>query len=283
MAAEVTALRWTLKKVTRYACAHGTSLLIRAASHARGRGDPRVRILTYHSFGRAPRAPFCLSPNDFVAQMRYVADAGLALSLPQFEAFLQGHANPQHDAVLVTIDDGLKCLRTAALPVLREFAIPAVAFVSAGLIGTSQNGEYLDWDDLLALKAADISVQSHGWSHRSLGYLTRDAILQELCASRVLLEERLGAEVTAFAYPFGTRADFSTAIASMVSEAGYRLAFTSQHGSITSCGFEPHMLPRIKVESGEPLATFRALVHGGLDAWGWIDRGLWQLQSSARA
>jgi peptidoglycan/xylan/chitin deacetylase (PgdA/CDA1 family) len=219
--------------------------------------------------------------------MRYIARAGLAISLAQMETYLTKGGNVPHDAVLVTVDDGFRSLRTHALPILAEYAIPAVAFVSAGLTATKRGDaatntapeDYLDWDDLAALVAAGISVQSHGWSHRSLGRLTRDEVQEDLSRSKDVLQSRLGTHVTAFAYPFGTRADFSSEIAVAVSVAGYRLAFTSQHGSIRP-GDPPFTLARTKVESGENLSTFASVVHGGLDAWRWVDRGLWYLQSS---
>lgn len=87
--------------------------------------------------------------------------------------------------------------------------------------------------------------------------------------------------VTPFAYPFGTRANLNADIAALVGTAGYRLALTSQHGPIRR-GDHPFVLNRIKVESGETLSTFAGLVHSGLDAWRWVDRGLWRLQSARR-
>jgi peptidoglycan/xylan/chitin deacetylase (PgdA/CDA1 family) len=222
--------------------------------------------------------------------MRYIARAGLAIPLAQMETYLANKGMVPHDAVLVTVDDGFRSLRTHALPILAENAIPAVAFVSAGLTAMKRRGvrgdavpeDYLDWDDLEALVAAGVSVQSHGWSHRSLGRLPREEAQQELSRSRETLQSRLGTHVAAFAYPFGTRADFNSEIAVAVRETGYRLAFTSQHGPIRP-GDPPFTLARTKVESGENLSMFASLVHGGLDAWRWVDRGLWRLQSSRPA
>ncbi len=101
----------------------------------------------------------------------------------------------------------------------------------------------------------------------------------ELARSKALLEERLGIHITAFAYPFGTRADYNREIADLARSCGYSCAFTSQHGAIRR-GDDAFVLNRVKVESGEPLATYAALVHGGLDAWRWIDRGFWRMQAS---
>ena len=133
---------------------------------------------------------------------------------------------------------------------------------------------------LRELADAGVTVASHGWSHRSLGRMAADEARAEAELSRHALERLVGRTVTAFAYPFGTRADYSPATRAILERAGYRLAFTSQHGPIRP-GADPLTLPRIKVEGGEPLWMFRLLVRGGLDTWRWVDRTLWRLQRTA--
>ncbi len=280
-------VRWALKKASRSAVTHGSDF-VRNAIPRRTADAPSVRALTYHRFGHFPRDPFCISPVEFSAQMRELSRSGRAISLSQLHAFLDGKQDVPRDAVLVTIDDGFMSLKEIALPILRRHRIPAVAFVSAGLIGSRGDhgpsapaDDYLDWRDLELLNAHGVSIQSHGWSHHSLGYLGHDEMCAELSQSKKLIEDRLDTAVTAFAYPFGTRADFNPAVAAEVAAAGYRFAFTSQHGPIQR-GDDSRMLTRIKVESGDSLATFGSLVHGGMDAWRWIDRGLWRLQASRR-
>jgi peptidoglycan/xylan/chitin deacetylase (PgdA/CDA1 family) len=285
MNTSIGAVRWRLKKVSRPTIAH-CSRIVRAAWGGKGAScDFAARALTYHRFGTIACDPFCLSPHDFAKQMRYIARAGLPVSLVQLEAFLNGLGELPHDAVLVTVDDGFRSLLGEALPVLQEYAIPAVAFVSAALIASRRDSmnsapeNYLDWDDLELLAKSGVSIQSHGWTHRSLAHLHPEEARQELSRSRRLLEERLGTPVTALAYPFGTRRDFNSDVATMAAASGYRFGFTSQHGPIRR-GDNSLVLNRVKVESGDSLATFASLVHGGLDAWRWIDQGLWRLQSS---
>jgi peptidoglycan/xylan/chitin deacetylase (PgdA/CDA1 family) len=280
-------LRWVMKKASRSALAHGTNVLRSAFSRTREKQPPVVRALTYHRFGRTPRDPFCLEPQAFAKQMAYLSGAGLAISLAQLQAFLEGQACLPQDAVLVTIDDGFRSVRTQALSILQEHRVPAVAFVSAGLLCKTADEagapeDYLTWDDLSLLSESGLSIQSHGCMHLSLGRLPLHEVRSEVTDSRDMLERRLGHRVTAFAYPFGTRADYNETVASRVRDAGYRMAFTAQHGAIRP-GDAPHVLSRIKVESGETFATFVSLVHGGLDAWRWIDQSLWRLQASRQA
>jgi peptidoglycan/xylan/chitin deacetylase (PgdA/CDA1 family) len=262
-------------------------MLTTAFTWKRDMGPAPVRALTYHRFGVAVRDPFCVAPKAFELQMRELARRKLAISLDQLTAFLAGEIELPRNAVLVTVDDGFRSLRTHALPILREFAIPAVAFVSTGLIRSTDQDktdrpapeEYLSWSDLEYLAGQGVSIQSHGITHRSLARLPLQDARLELVGSKQLLEQRLHVIVSTFAYPYGTRADFNSAVARLSGEAGYRFAFTSQHGAIRRHG-ELHTLPRTKVESGETLATFLSLVQGGLDAWQWIDQGLWRVQAS---
>ena len=68
----------------------------------------------------------------------------------------------------------------------------------------------------------------------------------------------------------------------MLPEEGYDLAFTSQHGAVRT-GLDPMLLPRVKVESGDPAWLFPLLCRGAMDAWRLVDVGLQGLQRPAPA
>ena len=270
--------RWIAKKLARRGVAWLGSALALAATR------PRVRVLTYHRFGQVPRDPFCLPREHFEQQVRWLAERRRAISLEELGAFLAGERELPDGAVLVTIDDGHRSTFHEALPVLRDHAVPAVAFVSAGLVGDEDAAReapepYMSWDELAALPEGGVAVGSHAMSHRSLGGLSPDQVRVEASDSRQLLEERTGRTVDAFAYPFGTRADFGPGTGRALREAGYRWAFTSQHGAIAP-GLDPIELPRIKIEAGEGLGMFRAACGGAMDAWRALDWALWRLQQA---
>lgn len=273
--------RWHLKRVARRvvtAASDGTrhDLSIRAL-----RGSC-IRVLTYHRFGQPGRDPFCVHPESFEAQMAWLAGARLAVSLDDVDAHLAGERPLADDGVLVTIDDGCESLLAIAAPILRRWAIPAVAFLSAGEVGEPASASVperrLDWSELARVTEYGITVGSHSWSHRSLARLDRGGRLAELECARVVLERRLGRPVTALAYPFGTVADYDAHVADDARAAGYRHAFTARHGAIRAHA-DPFTLPRVKVEGGDDLRLFRSLVRGGLDAWRLVDENLWWAQA----
>ena len=277
--------RWIAKKATRRGVALLAWLSGSLALRAR-RGGPRVRVLTYHRFGHCARDPFCITPRSFERQMRWLAERGLAVSLERLERFLAGRDRLPGDAIVVTIDDGASSAYREALPILREFAIPAVAFVTAGVIGDPRACEteperFMTWDEIGALADAGITIGSHAWTHRSLARMSREEAREEGRRSRETLERRLGREVRAFAYPFGTRSDYSDATGRVLASVGYSTVFTSRHGSIAS-GAAPLRLPRIKVEGGEGMRMFEWSCRGAMDAWRAVDDALWRLQRPRR-
>jgi peptidoglycan/xylan/chitin deacetylase (PgdA/CDA1 family) len=175
-------------------------------------------------------------------------------------------------------------LWSQALPILERFGIPAVAFIPSGEVGAEDSepdAQRLSWKQVQALPGYGVAVGSHARQHQSLGALSRDQVGVQAGQSRRELEAQLGSSVTAFAYPFGTRADYNKMTAEVVQDVGYRWAFTAQHGAIR-VGTAPYTLPRVKVEGGEGLWMFKLLVKGGLDAWGWVDRLLWRWQQSEK-
>jgi peptidoglycan/xylan/chitin deacetylase (PgdA/CDA1 family) len=281
----VTPFRWHIKKSARAAVAAAAW-----ASGARSKMQAQLRVLTYHAFGTRWRDPFCIPGDVFETQMAYLARSGRAVSPTQLRRFLANGNGIPDGAVLVTIDDGFQSLHSVALPILVRHGIPAIAFVTAGLIGidparraasAGASERYLTWNEVEQIARAGIEIGSHAWTHRSLGRMAASEVRDEACRSRESIEQHVARPVTAFAYPFGTRADFSPSTGLLLARCGYSCAFTSQHGAVAR-GVDAFALPRIKIEAGDPPWMFGRLMDGGLDAWQWVDRSLWQLQARGR-
>jgi peptidoglycan/xylan/chitin deacetylase (PgdA/CDA1 family) len=248
---------------------------------------PSVRVLTYHRFRDAPTDPFSVRPAEFEWQMSWLAERRLAVSLDDLLDFVGGRRPLRPGAVLVTIDDGFEELVTIALPVLERHGIPAVAFVSAAdLDDTSADDRHdshkVTGSQVRWLADRGVEIASHGWRHRSLGAMDLATARLEAERSRLILERVVGRDVRAFAYPYGTRRDYSTDTGRVLKETGYRCAFTSQHGAVRR-GSELIDLPRIKIEGDDRRWLFRVALKGGLDAWALIDRIGSRFQSTPAA
>jgi peptidoglycan/xylan/chitin deacetylase (PgdA/CDA1 family) len=289
----VSRLRWYVKKAARGGLAlgaFGSGALLAQRLVSPG---ARVRALTYHRFGSVARDPFCVAARDFDQQVGWIASEGLAVSLDDVIAFARGERPLRDGSVLVTIDDGCVSTLEVALPILRKHGVPSVAFVTSSLIGVGELGlpeRYMTWDELRRCAGSGMAIGSHAFSHRSLGQMTLAEARQEARRSREQLEGELGVgTVKAFAYPFGTHGDFSEETDRALADAGYAIAFNSQHGAIRPGSLRPGSvraaaageitsLPRVKVEGGEALWMFKLLAQGAMDPWRVIDENLWRLQ-----
>ena len=279
-------LRWYVKKSARAVVTHGSAMTGTLALRRRVANGPAVRVLTYHRIGPAAYDPFCVSPDDFAAQMQLLAEQGRAVSLEQVRRFAAGEEPLPEDACLVTIDDGMLSTLTEALPILKRYGVPAVAYVSSSLVGRdfgdASQERYLTWEELRELaESGVVSIGSHSHTHRSLGLMPLGEARDEVRRSREVLQDNLGQEITSFAYPFGTHTDFNDATDRVLEQAGFSIAFNSVHGAIyqgMGRGMAPFSLPRVKVEGGESLRMFSLISRGGMDAWRAVDRSLWRLQ-----
>jgi peptidoglycan/xylan/chitin deacetylase (PgdA/CDA1 family) len=95
----------------------------------RWRAARRLVVLAYHSVGDAER---------FSSHVRYLRSKMHPVSMDEVAASIQSGSRLPPRAVLVTFDDGGRSVYDTALPILREHDVPALAFLVAGVIGTSR-------------------------------------------------------------------------------------------------------------------------------------------------
>ncbi len=119
----------------------------------------------------------------------------------------------------------------------------------------------MSWDQVRAMHAAGMDIQSHTRTHRVLQTLTPDDLREELGGSRRILEEKLDAPIRAIAYPVSLSPEGHDAIFAAVRSAGYDLGFS------TSCGLgplgaetNPLDIQRIWVDPNLSHSYFRAAV-----------------------
>jgi hypothetical protein len=86
---------------------------------------------------------------------------------------------------------------------------------------------------------------------------------REITLSKLRLEERLGREVEAFAFVKGSLADYRPEHASLVQQAGYKLAFSSVTGA-NGPATDRFRLRRYNIEP-YPARTFELVLAGACD------------------
>ena len=99
----------------------------------------------------------------------------------------------------------------------------------------------LTWDEVRQLASTDTEICSHG-VHHEIHHNQQPAAVrrEELQDSKTEIEKRLGKSCDFFAFPNG---DFRASSAQEVSDAGFKLAFTTQQKTIMT-GANPFLLPR---------------------------------------
>ncbi len=119
---------------------------------------------------------------------------------------------------------------------------------------------FTSWDQVRRLTGPDggLSVGSHGHSHRKLAGLDGDSQRRELAGSRQVLEDRLGREVAALAYPYGWPGTYTAETKALAAGAGYRAAFASLEGVNRQGEIDPFEIRRLNVGSGDSAVLLRA-------------------------
>jgi peptidoglycan/xylan/chitin deacetylase (PgdA/CDA1 family) len=117
----------------------------------------------------------------------------------------------------------------------------------------------LTWDQVRAIRAAGMDVQSHTRDHRVLGTLSAADARQELSASRADLERELGERVYAVSYPVGATIEGNKELVDAVHDAGYEIGFASHGGMnlVRNSRAKPLHFCRIALDYGTPMSVFR--------------------------
>lgn len=121
--------------------------------------------------------------------------------------------------------------------------------------------QLMTWDQVRALKAAGMDVQSHTRTHRVLHTLPPDELRGELEGSRLDLERELGAPCRAIAYPTGVPIVDDARLLQAVRDAGYAIGVTNCTGTNpTTRALSPFDVRRMSIDSHFTPSFFRALV-----------------------
>jgi peptidoglycan/xylan/chitin deacetylase (PgdA/CDA1 family) len=146
------------------------------------------------------------------------------LSLNEAKDMVQGKTTYSGREVVLTFDDGKLALWTITAPKLKEYGFKGIAFVNPGLVeegvkrpqhqGKTSSDDlkrYCNWQELEALKAHGIEIQSHSDKHSDAVFkdplqhgIQKEKMHESLSHSRdVLTEKKFGPQVF-FCAPFGS-------------------------------------------------------------------------------
>jgi peptidoglycan/xylan/chitin deacetylase (PgdA/CDA1 family) len=242
-----------------------------------GEGERTLRVLMYHKVNDLRPNPTTIPTGVFAEQMELLGELGyVPVSLDRVrDHYVEGALLPR-GAVLITFDDGYRDNLENALPILQRHGYPAVVFIPIGFLDDDRplpheealrtlgvRNETVGWDELAALEAGGVRVESHGIGHRPVSELEVAQAAREIALSKLRLEERLGRPVEAYAFVKGSLADYRPEHVSLVQQAGYTLGFTSVSGA-NGPSTDRFRLRRYNVEP-YPARTFELVLSGACD------------------
>ena len=307
---------------------------------------PALVVLTYHRIAEPGADSFydpvvSATPESFRGQVKWLRNHIRILTLEELDGLIRAGAPWKEPAALLTFDDGYRDNIDAAVPILREWNVPATFFIPtdflespklpwwdhvayvikqtraqrlnlkrspgglepplsidldsmprataittiirAFLDETIADGPwflkhlavqaevavdqeslsralFMNWGQVrnLADSGAGLTIGSHAHKHQKLANLDDQSQRHELALSKQILENRLGREVLALAYPYGWPGTYTRATKRAAAESGYRLAFASREGVNRPGTLDPFEISRLGVGSGDSPALLRA-------------------------
>jgi peptidoglycan/xylan/chitin deacetylase (PgdA/CDA1 family) len=168
-------------------------------------------ILTYHSLNTSGSV-ISLPPETFRRQMRSLFERGIVVA-PLDKLAAADVRELDGPAVALAFDDGYEDFHQEAFPILSEYRFPATVFLVAGYCGrtsdwpgqpsASRKRPLLSWGKIAELHRAGIRFGAHTLTHPRLPALPWKEAAREVLDSKRQIEDRIGAAVSSFAYPYG--------------------------------------------------------------------------------
>ncbi|HLG14442.1 MAG TPA: polysaccharide deacetylase family protein [Blastocatellia bacterium] len=119
-------------------------------------------------------------------------------------------------------------------------------------------GMHLTWEDARTMAADQIEFGSHSVSHPILANVDPARLEDELRESKRTIEEHLGREVIALAYPVGGPSAYNRRVQEAAAICGYKYAMSYEEGVAAAGACDPFAMPRIHVERDHSLDLFCA-------------------------
>jgi peptidoglycan/xylan/chitin deacetylase (PgdA/CDA1 family) len=216
-----------------------------------------VAILSYHKIGPSPGEweSWYYVPEPVLAEhLEVLLGEGWApLRAAELLAGLQQPQALPPRSFLITFDDAYQLLARGGLAPLLNRGLPGVVFAPTGYVGALNEFDrdiepeepICSWDDLRALHAAGVEIQSHSVTHRAFSDLPPAELAAELRESKVAIEGEIGATVQLLAFPYGDAGIDPAATGAQLEATGYAAAF-GYAGGVARVGVDPvYLLPRL--------------------------------------
>jgi len=232
----------------------------RLANYINKRVSKTVPVLLYHRVDNILADPVMLAvrPETFEEHIKYINKFYRPISLSELVKRIK-NKTLFGDEICVTFDDGYRDNLINALPILAKYGIPATIFVTTSNLGKQASFEwdmkynnkdrasFLSEEEIFALAQHPlIEIGAHTHNHMRLSDLSEDCQLWEMEMSKNILESVTKKKVLHFAYPFGSKQDFSNVTKAVVRKLGFLSAFENT-GLLGVQSSDIYSFPRVNI------------------------------------
>jgi len=234
-------------------------------------------ILTYHAFDLSGQVT-STCPRWFETTLARLTEAGLrALDL---ESWIASGRPSLPRTYAITIDDGLRSILDVA-EILQRYKAVATVFLVTDRVGSDnqwpgqpawvRRERLLSWSEIADLQSIGVRFAAHGQSHIPLDRCDDRRIENELRASRVAVEQKVGQSCSLLAYPYGRSSRRVREAAQRQFQAAFGTRFDL--ASQAQDRFDLSRLDAYYFQSAKSLDRLTA-AGVGLDRWLWARRAL---------
>lgn len=247
------------------------------------RSEGGIRILTYHSIQDHEDRRSHMAPALFEEHVRYLYENGYKSLLISDIAREWPNILDTRPAVALTFDDGLENNWTNACKILKKYNMVGTFFIPTAYIGTVcqpplskemapyQDIPMLSWENIEDMVRDGFEIGAHSHSHVMIAKQSPTRREEEILRPKKILENRLGIQITSFAYPKGHSDSFSKATRKLVERAGYLAACTQTGGPLRpECDLLE--IPRQGMSGLDSLAELKLKLAGNYDCLQWLRR-----------
>lgn len=221
---------------------------VRRAQRLPSKDGVSVPVLMYHAVGDDcwGAESLFVKPEELEKQLQYLSENGYETLFFEDLSHIEQYEKP----VLLTFDDGYDDNNTALLPLLRKYDMKATIFLIAGDVGKPHKLTRAQITELV--QSGLVSIQSHGWSHRSMAELSPPALLWELVRSQSRIFALTGRVPIALSYPNGNSSARARKLAGWFYTYGVRT-----YAGVYETGSDSMLVERITVSRDTTLDEFK--------------------------
>lgn len=199
---------------------------------------------------------------DFEAEMKWLSDNGYrTLSLDEFYDWYTGKIELPKKVVVITFDDGCKCVTDYALPILKKYNIKATMFV----IGAHVKEYPYTLDKLTYVSTRTIAkvekeypnfqFESHTYDLHYFDETDGSAIVFKSNVADILrdfqkMEKNVAKDFKYIAYPYGY---YTSALIQSAQKCNYQLGFTYNDQVKATRDDNAFLIPRIGIRGDETI------------------------------